>query len=650
MSRKLLLVDDEQSIRKVLGISLQDRGYALLTAEDGQQAWEIFCREQPEIVLADIKMPGKDGIQLLQEIKEQSLNTEVIMITGHGDMHLAIQSLKNQACDFVTKPIDDDALDIALGRAEEKISMRELLRKYTQDLENKVQEQSARLVEAERVAAAGQILDRLTCALDNIASDFQDGELLFFTEMPCFISLHDRSLHVVRCNQLYRHYLAKEPGAKSWEIYAKKATGDIDCPVQRSFYTGQAQRSQENILDRDGEILPVQVHTLPISGQGQEVDMVLEMCLDVSRLRSLQEKLLNTRQWYQQLFEAVPCYISVLDMELKIQASNSRFKQDFGEDSTGKYCFQVYKHRCSSCPQCPVLKTFMDGQQHHCETVVTSVHGEQYNVLIWTAPLKDTLGEVAQVMEMSINITQIRQLQDHLASLGLLFSSVSHSLKNLFTSLDGAMYKVSSGLSKGNSEVAQQGLQNMNSVLDRIKKMVLDLLNYAKQSEPELRAMDIGDFLHDLVQTIRSRALEARVTFVYEQDLHRTRFYADSEQLYTAVLSILENALDACIENQGTQNKKPFLRFAVFERGSYLTFEIQDNGVGLDKKTKSQLFQKPFSTKGKKGTGLGLFLAKQIVQMHQGEIEVESYLGRGSSFFLRFPLRPQPDISSISCG
>jgi signal transduction histidine kinase len=116
------------------------------------------------------------------------------------------------------------------------------------------------------------------------------------------------------------------------------------------------------------------------------------------------------------------------------------------------------------------------------------------------------------------------------------------------------------------------------------------------------------------------------------------------------VLSILENALDACAEGNSKQDNKKFLRFAVFEQDGYLNFEIQDTGVGLDKKTKSQLFQKPFSTKGKKGTGLGLFLAKQIVQMHQGEIEVESYLGRGSTFSLRFPLRPQPEISSIACG
>ena len=117
MEKKLLLVDDEEGIRKVLGISLMDMGYAVLTAENGLEALAIFRAENPSIVLTDIKMPGLDGIQLLQAIKSENPETEVIMITGHGDMDLAIKSLKLEATDFVTKPINDDILEIALKRA-----------------------------------------------------------------------------------------------------------------------------------------------------------------------------------------------------------------------------------------------------------------------------------------------------------------------------------------------------------------------------------------------------------------------------------------------------------------------------------------------------------------------------------------------------
>ncbi|MEJ2220888.1 MAG: response regulator, partial [Desulfobacterales bacterium] len=117
MDKKLLLVDDEEGIRKVLGIALSDAGYSVFTAQNGEEALDIFRQEAPPIVLTDIKMPGMDGIELLQKIKHEKPDTEVIMITGHGDMDLAIKSLKYQAIDFVTKPINDDILEIALNRA-----------------------------------------------------------------------------------------------------------------------------------------------------------------------------------------------------------------------------------------------------------------------------------------------------------------------------------------------------------------------------------------------------------------------------------------------------------------------------------------------------------------------------------------------------
>jgi len=94
MTEKILLVDDEESIRTVLGITLADYGYEVLKAGSGGEALQLFRERKPAIVLTDIKMPGMDGIQVLRKIKEESPDTEVIMITGHGDIELAISSLK----------------------------------------------------------------------------------------------------------------------------------------------------------------------------------------------------------------------------------------------------------------------------------------------------------------------------------------------------------------------------------------------------------------------------------------------------------------------------------------------------------------------------------------------------------------------------
>lgn len=175
MENTILLVDDEAGIRKVLGISLQESGYDVHTAENGQEALRLFKEIDPPIVLTDIKMPDIDGIELLRRIKLEDPDTEVIMFTGHGDMELAIKSLKHDATDFVTKPINDEVLDIALKRALERISMRRQLREYTENLERLVAEKAHKLIEAERLAAVGQTVTELSHAIKSIANGLKGG-------------------------------------------------------------------------------------------------------------------------------------------------------------------------------------------------------------------------------------------------------------------------------------------------------------------------------------------------------------------------------------------------------------------------------------------------------------------------------------------
>jgi DNA-binding NtrC family response regulator len=94
---KLLVIDDDESIRKVLTVTLQDAGYQVLAADNGEKGLEIFADEGPDIILCDLRMPGMDGISVLKEIKARAPDKEVIVISGYADMDLAVKALQLKA-------------------------------------------------------------------------------------------------------------------------------------------------------------------------------------------------------------------------------------------------------------------------------------------------------------------------------------------------------------------------------------------------------------------------------------------------------------------------------------------------------------------------------------------------------------------------
>jgi len=485
MNKTILLADDEEDIRDVLSIYLSDMGYSVITAENGQQALDIFQKEKPSIVLSDIKMPVMDGIELLKQIKKAEPETEVIMITGHGDIDLAIESLKLDACDFITKPINDDVFEIALKRACEKINLREQ------------------------------------------------------------ISAQNENLH-----------------------------------------------------------------------------------------RLVQEELHATRRQHQQLFNEAPCYISVQDRELKITDSNARFKQDFG-DERGVYCYDIYKHRNEPCLDCPVQKTFHDGLSHQYETVVTPKKDVSYNVLVQTSPIRNEKGVITHVMEMSTNITQVRLLQDQLSSLGLLIGSISHSIKGMLTGMDGGLYLLDSGLRTRNYERITKGNATVNLMAARIRKMVLDILYYAKERKLQLTQINTAEFAMDVASAVETKIKQVGIRFITDFGSTSQVITIDTAQMRPALINILENAIDACDEDNSTDAHE--IIFSVKQDNQSASFCVKDNGMGMDQETRENMFTLFFSSKGNKGTGLGLFISNRIIEQHGGAITVESTPAKGTHFTIRIP-------------
>jgi len=636
MAESILLVDDEEGIRTVLGLSLAADGYDVATAVNGEDALRVFAARAPAIVLTDIKMPGLSGLELLKRLKAADPEVEVIMITGHGDMELAVESLKNDATDFITKPINDDALEIALKRARERIAMRRRLREHTADLERRVHEQAAKLLEAERALAVRQVADGLSAGIRTlIATLGEEGGI--FGDMPCFIAITDREGRIIAANQLHRERFGNKIGLDGRDLYA----GSGPTPAATALASGRGHRENIVMLDKRGREIPVLVHTAPILDNDGEVELVLEVAVDVTEVRRLRDELKSTQARFRQLFDEAPCFIAVVDRDLRIAEANRLFKLGFSSDPGAK-CHAAYMRRDSPCSDCPARKTFEDGAPHHLETVVMTCDGQRRNVLVRTAPIVNEAGEVALVMEMSLDITELRRLQDRLSSLGMLLGSTAHGIKGLLTALDGGIYRLGYGLAHDKRNWIEEGFADVQHLVGRIKKMVLDILYYAKKRELAWKRLSVAAFAAEVAAIARPKAEARGIAFVTDIPADAGEFEADAEAVTAGLVNILENAVDACAAARG--QGPGHIDFTVRPLKNTVEFVVADTGIGMDRETQDRLFTLFFSSKGSSGTGIGLFVSNQVIQQHGGTIEVSSEEGKGSTFTVCLPRELPPEV------
>jgi len=155
-SWKIVVMDDEPDILEVISIVLQDQGYQVSTAANGREGLELCARIHPQIVLTDVRMPEMDGLEALASLKETFDDIEVIVMTAFGELEYAIKALHLDASDFITKPVDDVTLHLALKRARERYTSRKKLKEYTAFLEQANITQ-AKLLHRDKMISLGRL-------------------------------------------------------------------------------------------------------------------------------------------------------------------------------------------------------------------------------------------------------------------------------------------------------------------------------------------------------------------------------------------------------------------------------------------------------------------------------------------------------------
>ncbi len=221
---------------------------------------------------------------------------------------------------------------------------------------------------------------------------------------------------------------------------------------------------------------------------------------------------------------------------------------------------------------------------------------------------------------------------ERLAAIGQTIAGLSHHVKNILQGIRGGSYLIEEGLKVEETDLIQKGWGIVERNQEKISRLVLDMLTFSKQREPELIESDLNQIVSEVVELMRHRAAELNVTLEWSPHDQLPPFTLDPAGIHHAVLNILTNAIDACCDVERNGIVTVSLDFQA--NSGVASIAVTDNGMGIRDDQIEAIFHVFESSKGNRGTGLGLAVSRKIINEHGGRILVSSRVGYGSTFTL----------------
>ena len=226
---------------------------------------------------------------------------------------------------------------------------------------------------------------------------------------------------------------------------------------------------------------------------------------------------------------------------------------------------------------------------------------------------------------------------ERLAAIGETTAALSHSIKNILQALRGGADVVEMGLKNSNVPQASKGWGVVDRNLNKILNLTMNLLAYSRPREPEMQLVQPRKLIEDCLELIANAANEKKIMAVADVDRAQPAVPMDPDGMHQVVMNLLSNALDAVPSPGGLIQVT--CRYLAEERTTLL--EVIDNGPGIPQSMMPHMFELFHSTKGNRGTGIGLAVSKKIVEEHEGSISVKSSK-EGTTFAVRLPVLSLP--------
>jgi signal transduction histidine kinase/pSer/pThr/pTyr-binding forkhead associated (FHA) protein len=229
---------------------------------------------------------------------------------------------------------------------------------------------------------------------------------------------------------------------------------------------------------------------------------------------------------------------------------------------------------------------------------------------------------------------------ERLAAAGETVASLSHSIKNILQGLRGGADVVEMGLRKDDLNLAKSGWTILKRNLDRIVGLTMNMLTFSRQHGVELALEPLGLLIDDCASLLESRCRQKGVALIVDHDPEMPPVPIDGNLIHQALMNLLSNAVEAVAPTTGVVTVRSMFRVTdplLGQGHAYAEVHVIDNGPGIPPDRQRWIFEPFNTTKGTKGTGLGLAVTKRIVEEHRGHIQMESAEGKGTTFRIVLP-------------
>ena len=277
------------------------------------------------------------------------------------------------------------------------------------------------------------------------------------------------------------------------------------------------------------------------------------------------------------------------------------------------------------------------------ESQISSTQGEEIPVRISGTILRQKHKKMG-VVTFFQDLREIKRLEreligaERLAAVGQTVAGMAHCVKNILHGLKGGSYMVNVGIEKENQEKLQAGWKMVQRNIGRTSDLVQDLLSYSKERQPEMALCRPNDIVREVMELMEEVAADHSVTLETELSPDIGEVMLDQRSLFRSLLNLVSNAIDACRDDPAADKSHCVRVTTAVDPDAFIRLDVADNGCGMDDSVKDKLFTSFFSTKGAKGTGLGLLVTGKLIEEHNGTVTVDSELGQGTTFSIRLPL------------